>query len=236
MRCAKCGAPIDEHAFPGGTVRCDRCGTTVVIAEPTLTAGPYREAMPASHVASHPSPRRDLPPLCPRCTRALDDASADLVCAACGGVFVTHAELAVRIDSARPQPPPAVHPRHASSRPPEPTVRYARCPSCTGIMTRMNFGRSSGIVVDVCREHGTWFDRDELESALRFVRDGGLEATEPPDSSKRVDDERAVRALEAELSLDAMREKRSIERVADIADDLLGLLFGFSTRSVRRSR
>ncbi len=42
-------------------------------------------------------------------------------------------------------------------------------------MTRTNFGGQSGIVVDVCREHGTWFDRGELDSALEFVRAGGLE-------------------------------------------------------------
>jgi Zn-finger nucleic acid-binding protein len=42
-------------------------------------------------------------------------------------------------------------------------------------MTRVNFGARSGIVVDVCYEHGTWFDRGELQAALEFVREGGLE-------------------------------------------------------------
>jgi hypothetical protein len=41
-------------------------------------------------------------------------------------------------------------------------------------MNRKNFGAHSGIIVDVCREHGTWFDGDELAAALEFVRAGGL--------------------------------------------------------------
>jgi len=29
--------------------------------------------------------------------------------------------------------------------------------------------------VDVCREHGTWFDKDELRRIVEFIRAGGLE-------------------------------------------------------------
>ena len=140
----------------------------------------------------------------------------------------------MRIDAERPQQAPVARPRHASTPPSEPTVRYARCPSCADIMTRMNFGRSSGIVVDVCRAHGTWFDRGELESALQFVRDGGLEAevSATPDFAKRADDGNAPRTLEAELVLEALREKPSIDRVEGIADDLLRIVSGFSSRRI----
>jgi hypothetical protein len=30
-------------------------------------------------------------------------------------------------------------------------------------MNRVNFAEYSGVVVDVCREHGTWFDADERQ-------------------------------------------------------------------------
>ncbi len=52
---------------------------------------------------------------------------------------------------------------------------YVPCPDCSAMMNRINFGRRSGIIVDVCKDHGTWFDRDELPRAVRFVLDGGLE-------------------------------------------------------------
>jgi Zn-finger nucleic acid-binding protein len=42
-------------------------------------------------------------------------------------------------------------------------------------MTRVHFARASGVIVDVCKGHGTWFDRDELRQVLEFVRAGGLD-------------------------------------------------------------
>jgi Zn-finger nucleic acid-binding protein len=55
------------------------------------------------------------------------------------------------------------------------TVRYFPCPQCGQLMNRMNFARCSGVIVDVCRTHGTWFDREELRQIIEFVRAGGLE-------------------------------------------------------------
>jgi len=42
-------------------------------------------------------------------------------------------------------------------------------------MNRMNFARCSGVIVDVCRGHGTWFDASELRGIVEFIRAGGLE-------------------------------------------------------------
>lgn len=55
------------------------------------------------------------------------------------------------------------------------TVRYVPCPQCGQLMNRINFARCSGIVVDVCKGHGTWFDRDELREIVEFIRGGGLD-------------------------------------------------------------
>jgi Zn-finger nucleic acid-binding protein len=55
-------------------------------------------------------------------------------------------------------------------------VQYGACPDCGKIMNRVNFGRTSGIIVDVCGTHGTWFDADELRRVVEFVAAGGLEA------------------------------------------------------------
>ena len=41
-------------------------------------------------------------------------------------------------------------------------VRYVPCPECEQLMNRINFARCSGVVVDICKGHGTWFDREEL--------------------------------------------------------------------------
>lgn len=54
-------------------------------------------------------------------------------------------------------------------------VRYFPCPQCGQLMNRMNFARCSGVIIDVCRGHGTWFDRDELRGIIEFIRGGGLQ-------------------------------------------------------------
>ncbi|GEJ58514.1 hypothetical protein [Anaeromyxobacter diazotrophicus] len=51
-------------------------------------------------------------------------------------------------------------------------------------MNRSNFGRVSGVVIDVCRADGAWFDRGELGEIRRFLREGGLERY---DRRRRVD-------------------------------------------------
>jgi Zn-finger nucleic acid-binding protein len=37
----------------------------------------------------------------------------------------------------------------------------------------MNFGRKSGIILDSCRLHGLWFDANELNAVVRWIRTGG---------------------------------------------------------------
>jgi Zn-finger nucleic acid-binding protein len=54
-------------------------------------------------------------------------------------------------------------------------VKYLRCPVCRGKMDRVNFARVSGVVVDVCADHGTWFDLNELHLIVDFIISGGLE-------------------------------------------------------------
>jgi Zn-finger nucleic acid-binding protein len=56
-----------------------------------------------------------------------------------------------------------------------PMVRYRACPVCKNLMNRTNFGRASKIVIDVCKFHGSWFDRDELRQIVEFIRSGGEE-------------------------------------------------------------
>ncbi len=45
------------------------------------------------------------------------------------------------------------------------------------MMSRVNFARVSGVILDVCRSHGAWFDSGELEEVRRFVVGLGSSAT-----------------------------------------------------------
>jgi Uncharacterized protein conserved in bacteria len=54
-------------------------------------------------------------------------------------------------------------------------VRYLRCPVCRALMNRVQFAKCSHVIVDVCKAHGTWFDKDELRRIVEFIRAGGLD-------------------------------------------------------------
>jgi Zn-finger nucleic acid-binding protein len=56
-------------------------------------------------------------------------------------------------------------------------VRYRPCPQCRKMMNRLNFGRLSGAILDVCKQHGTFLDRGELHQVVQFILDGGLDRT-----------------------------------------------------------
>ncbi len=52
-------------------------------------------------------------------------------------------------------------------------VVYRRCPTCLAHMARRNWGKASGVVIDQCPRHGSWFDHGELEQILTWIRAGG---------------------------------------------------------------
>jgi Zn-finger nucleic acid-binding protein len=54
-------------------------------------------------------------------------------------------------------------------------VRYLPCPICKEFMNRVNFANCSHVIVDVCKPHGTWFDKDELRRIVEFIRGGGFD-------------------------------------------------------------
>ena len=68
---------------------------------------------------------------------------------------------------------------HAGAGAPHETskVSYVPCPECSQLMNRINFARCSGVIVDICKQHGTWFDRDELSRIVEFVHGGGMNAS-----------------------------------------------------------
>jgi Zn-finger nucleic acid-binding protein len=52
-------------------------------------------------------------------------------------------------------------------------VSYIKCPVCSTIMNRVNFGIKSGVIIDRCREHGVWLDGGELRHLFEWMKAGG---------------------------------------------------------------
>jgi Zn-finger nucleic acid-binding protein len=68
---------------------------------------------------------------------------------------------------------PGNAPRVKGANPAQQGVQYRKCPQCDGFMSRRNFRKTSGVIIDVCTEHGTWLDADEIERIVGFIMTGG---------------------------------------------------------------
>jgi Zn-finger nucleic acid-binding protein len=178
LRCPECGAPADPKA-----VRCDHC--RVQLATTNCAHCLAMNFVGAKHCSQcgealsrevcvytgHP---------CPRCRGklALITVGDTFVreCSRCGGLWVD-ADAFQLICNRREARAPVLG--LAAPLPAQATaleeVRYIPCAQCGKLMQRVNFARCSGVIVDVCKGHGIWFDKDELRRVLEFVDHGGLE-------------------------------------------------------------
>ena len=197
MRCASCGAARQE-----GAKTCTYCGSDFTLHEQDLeTICPSclarisntahfchhcGTAIAPEEVAADPTDR-----ICPACgagrflhSRPLGDTTfTALECSVCAGLWLgaeVFRALEERARQAAPAvPDPAVLRTEAATRPRVPLPSgplYRPCPACKTPMTRINFERVSGILIDRCRDHGIWFDATELDAVLRWIKLGGERA------------------------------------------------------------
>lgn len=185
--CGHCMARISNRAK-----FCHHCGTAVVVDG---------KAGGASSMA------------CPACPdgqkmhhRVLGSAEAEaalLECGRCGGLWIGQDRFRDLIDRVRGEglPEPDTESLlEERKRKIQSTVKvspdgplYRRCPECREWMSRKNHGRSSGVIVDNCPDHGVWFDADELEALLRWIRQGGeLLAARRQDEQRKQDRTRSA--------------------------------------------
>jgi Zn-finger nucleic acid-binding protein len=173
-RCGACGGPNKEGeqicAFCRAdlaTLRCAHCFHMNVAEHDHC--GACGETLGLLRIPE----ASELP--CPDCSQHLTQTQADpgmlLECGGCRGQFTDHALLYDLLERRQRLP------RGRAPQPQNPlssAVRYLRCPLCNDVMHRRNFGRRSGVVVDVCGAHGVWFQHGELTQVLKFVEHGGL--------------------------------------------------------------
>ena len=106
----------------------------------------------------------------------VEPAGTLLKCRKCGGQFLEHALLRSLLSEHELTGlafPDAPYQKPTPTGPVE-RVHYRHCAVCKQLMNRKNFGGASGVIVDVCARHGTWFDAGELPQVLAFVKSGGL--------------------------------------------------------------
>ena len=137
---------------------------------------------------------------CPRCRQLLRPVAVGSIvvveCKSCEGLWLDTVTLAKLCQEKERQTVVlgAMPQRVEEEQAIEP-IAYVPCPECGDLMNRVNFSGYSGVVVDVCREHGTWFDRDELRRIVEFIQRGGLQ--EAREKKVKELEYRARRAKEA---------------------------------------
>jgi len=179
MNCPTCGAPVSSDA-----TQCEHCGSRLaVVACPSCFGMVFAGAKFCSHCGAAIS-RTEVPTnikeLCPRCRVNLEAVLIGktnlLECPKCQGIwadtdslqkiYADREEQAAVLGTAAPLPQETGF---------ETNFHYVPCPVCNKLMNRVNFAHCSHVIVDVCREHGTWFDKDELRRIVEFIRAGGLD-------------------------------------------------------------
>jgi len=178
--CEHCGARLATVACPScfgmiftGSKFCPHCGAKVERAE--VETGP-EEARPCPR-CHEPLGKIELGPThaleCPKCSGLwVDAATFNAICA--------DREKQAAVVGENVEPLPALTPEDFSLD----EVRYVPCPCCKQLMNRINFAHESGVILDVCKQHGFWFDQNELRRIVEFIRGGGLEASRERDIQK----------------------------------------------------
>jgi Zn-finger nucleic acid-binding protein len=142
----------------------DACACEPVATFGPASSGPYRS--PPANVS------------CPRCGGRLVDASMQVAlvldCGGCGGVFVPSGVIEALTKPENERLRLAFPKRERADESAE--VRYLKCPVCERLMNRVDFVKGSGIIVDVCKDDGIWFDAGEVNAMIELVESGGLAA------------------------------------------------------------
>jgi Zn-finger nucleic acid-binding protein len=165
LACTSCNTRFEAAGYRD--VLCPQCGS--IAQQPT----------------ARPCPRCDLP----LGAREISDLVID-ECTGCHGMFLDAVAIDRVLDDqdhTRAETLLAALPRRAHSPLQSGGRMYIKCPTCSVIMNRRLFATGSGVVVDVCRAHGTFFDAGELPAIIDFVRAGGLEIAAKKDAQREAE-------------------------------------------------
>jgi Zn-finger nucleic acid-binding protein len=191
-RCAYCGSTLTSMACPScfgtmfvGMQFCPHCGAKAarVLGDATLPCPGCRGEMRAVQIGTTPV----------------------FECASCSSTWLD-AGTFTQLCTSREQRgfiASMVGPKQVSVVPAAPTpVRYVPCPICKKVLNRENFGRRSGVIIDVCKADGVWFERGELQTCMAFIDSGGLERARIQELERQLAERAALQQAHIELTRD----------------------------------
>ena len=229
LHCPNCGAAVDPDAR-----RCPYCKARLAtVSCPSCFALMFEGAAfcPKCGARRARVEKEATDTRCPSCRNALQQVGVGsavlLECASCDGVWAD-ADVFERVCADREAQAAVLH--RYPGKPPNriARVRYRPCVRCGKMMNRVNFGRFSGTVVDVCREHGTYLDAGELHQIVSFIHGGGLDRARQRQIDELKEQERRLKEMEWRAARDRgvsdPHASLGITSSAAGSVDLLGLI------------
>ncbi len=211
LNCPNCGAAVASDS-----TRCEFCKSRLkTVACPSCLGVMFLGSKFCGHCGEQSVNAETIsderPGVCPRCKIELQtlkiDATTIRECLKCGG-FWTGVETFENLCSDKEQQSAVLNyagakPRDTDAATP---IRYVPCPDCEQLMNRSNFARISGVIIDLCKHHGVWFDADELPKIIDFIEKGGLTRSREKEKIGLEEERRRLRDEQRKLE---MLERRS---------------------------
>src|SRR5512140_2266195 len=208
LKCPMCGASASSEA-----TQCDHCGARLAaVACPSC----FGMMFAGQKFCPRCGARADRVELkagkalsCPRCRAPMSKVSIGNTmldeCPRCEGLWADATSLS-QICSDRERQAAVLGMAAAlpedSEGALERDIRYVPCPVCRKLMNRVNFAKCSHVVVDVCKPHGTWFDKDELRRIIEFIRTGGLDQARERELAELEEQRRRAKAEQISAAWD----------------------------------
>ena len=176
LHCPNCGAPVDPDAR-----RCPYCEARLAtVSCPSCFALMFEGTAfcPKCGARRARSEREAADTRCPGCREPMQELHLGTTtlaeCSRCDGIWVD-ADTFEGLCASREAQAAVLHQLAGRAHSSHPAVKYRPCARCSKMMNRVNFGRISGVVVDVCKGHGTYLDPGELHAIVQFIQAGGLD-------------------------------------------------------------
>ncbi len=152
IACPECGKPANPKSR-----YCPHCGREIRIAA------------------------TGVDPFCPRCDIPLEPHdyrhNDALICPQCCGLWFDRIEFAYLTSEREVYQDPDI-PKTYQRPALQTDSGYLACVRCNTPMLKKNFQQISGVMIDICSDHGIWLDAGEMEAIRSFIANGGLDKSQ----------------------------------------------------------
>ena len=119
---------------------------------------------------------------CPRCTKPLKHTPLGCLCPDCEGCWFGFDQFdkVLRLSDLQLETSD-IEPTLKYDKSGVSLEHYIKCPDCALRMKRHVYMVDSGVVVDMCRDHGMWLDDGELSKIRKFLQTSAASMPEETD-------------------------------------------------------